>query len=954
MLAPTRFASVGPPCCGVVSRPPHLGAGLWIFPVPGGLPSRVRGGMLAPMKGIPDDLRAVLDRIRDGGYRDDDLAALRIALGDGRLVAAIGDRAVAAGGDIDGAVIVTGDKNNVVVLDLSPDRDGALLDRLFPPGLFQLAPDLADFVGRESQIEKVLETMRSGGEAAISAFAGLGGVGKTALAVHVAHRLKDDYPHGQIVVQMRGTDDEPLEPADAMARVIHAFEPEARLPDDLDELSPIYHHVLDGRRVLVLLDNARDAAQVRPLRVKGPSGLIITSRGTIALEGLQGINLEKMSLGEANELLKETAGSGRTNGAQRKMIGQLCGRLPLALRVAGTFLSVYRGWSVDEYIEELTDERTRLGRLKQDDLDVEAVLGLSARQLVREDAELAGRWQMLSVMVSDFDRPAAAAVCDMSDAEARDDLERLAEGSLLEYARKATRKQAARYRFHDLMRPVARRAFSYADACDSEADQERLAEAEARHAAHYRGVLAHAQRLYLEGNEAIQRGLALYETEFRNIHAGQAWAVRHAPDDDRAAALCDEYANAGVYILNLRLHPREWIAWFQAALAAAQRLGRRQAEGSHLGNLGNAHAALDERRRAIEFFEQHLDLAREIGDRAGEGNALGNLGDAYRALGEVRRAIEFFERQLVIVREIGDRRGEGNALGGLGIAYAVLGEVRRAIQFFERQLVIVREIGDRHGEGSALGNLGNAYRALGEPRRAIEFHEQTLVIAREIGDRRAEGSALGSLGNAYAALGEPRRGIEFHEQALVIHREIGNRSGQGSALGNLGLAYGAVGELRRAIEFHEQQLEITRKIGNRSGEGAALGNLGIAHGALGEPRRAIEFCEQHLEIAREIGDRCGEGTALGNLGNAYAALGEPRRAIEFHEQALAIAGEIGDRPGEGAALCNMGPAFNRLGERNEAIQRGEAALEILEAIEDPFAEEVRKRLAEWREERGDG
>ena len=160
------------------------------------------------------------------------------------------------------------------------------------------------------------------------------------------------------------------------------------------------------------------------------------------------------------------------------------------------------------------------------------------------------------------------------------------------------------------MRPVARRAFSYADASDPEADQERLAVAEARHAAHYCKVLANADRLYMEGNESIQRGLALYETESQNIHAGQGWAAAHAAEDDRAAALCDEYPDAGVYILDLRLHPREQIARLESALAAARRLGHRPAEGNRLGSLGLAHAALGDPRRAIEF------LRAAFGDRS--------------------------------------------------------------------------------------------------------------------------------------------------------------------------------------------------------------------------------------------------------------------------------------------------------------------------------------------------
>src|SRR5205814_552546 len=153
-----------------------------------------------------------------------------------------------------------------------------------------------------------------------------------------------------------------------------------------------------------------------------------------------------------------------------------------------------------------------------------------------------------------------------------------------------------------------------------------------------------------------------FDAERRNVETGQEWACQHADGDETAARLCNEYPNAGVYVFSLRQHPRERILWLEAALAAARQLKHRAAEGSHLGNLGNAYAALGQTRRAIEFYEQRLVIAREIGDRRGEGNALGNLGNAYAALGETRRAVEFYEQQLTITREIGDRRGEGSAL----------------------------------------------------------------------------------------------------------------------------------------------------------------------------------------------------------------------------------------------------------------------------------------------------
>jgi tetratricopeptide (TPR) repeat protein len=405
-------------------------------------------------------------------------------------------------------------------------------------------------------------------------------------------------------------------------------------------------------------------------------------------------------------------------------------------------------------------------------LDVAASLALSVAELRRTRPDIADRWHELAVFPAGFDTGAAAAVWQQPVAEARDALGVLLSRSMVLYD-----PAQQRWHLHDLMRDLAggsRRACrpgGPAGCCPR------------RHAGHYEGVLAATSDLYLTGGGHVLSALGLYDRERRNIETGQAWAAARAADDPAAARLRVSYSLAGAYVLDRRQHPRQRIAWLEAATAAAREIRDRRGEGTALNNLGIAYAALGETRRAIGLYEQQLVIVREIGDRHGEGNALGNLGTAYANLGETRRAIELYGQRLVIAREIGDRRGEGNALGNLGTAYANLGETRRAIELYGQRLVIAREIGHRRGEGHALGNLGTAYANLGETRRAIELYEQQLVIVREIGDRRGEGNALGNLGVAYAALGETRRTIELYEQQLVIAREIGDRRGEGTRPG---------------------------------------------------------------------------------------------------------------------------------------------------------------------------
>ncbi len=804
------------------------------------------------------------------------LAARVRSLSPSAVLTALGDVNIS----IDGDGNILGNNNQVLVVKGKAALELAkVLREAFQAGraLHQLPPPPGDFMGREQEIDDILSKIEKG--TVISGLQGMGGVGKTALALVLAERLAERYRDAQFYLDLKGTSPQPLTPGEAMASVIRGYRPAQKLPEKEAELSGLYHSVLDGQRAILLMDNARDAAQVTPLLPPTGCLLLVTSRWHFALPGLYAKNLDTLPPEDACKLLVAIAP--RING-QAVEIARLCGHLPLALRAAGSALAETVDLAPADYATRLGDARKRLEL-------VEASLGLSYELL---PPELQARFAALAVFPETFGRAAAATVWAIEPDPAQDALSSLLKYSLLEYD-----AAKARYWLHDLVRDFAHARLTSVE----------RAEAERRHAAHYVEVAGAADKLYLKGGEGVTRGLALFDAEWANIQAGQAWAAAHAEGDEEAARLCSNYPGRTWNLLDLRLHPREHTEWQEPALAAARRLRDRAAERAHLGNLGIAYMNLGETRRAVEYHEQALTIVRELGDRRAEGLVLGNLGNSYAVLGETRRAIEFYEQQLAITGEIVDRRVEGAVLGNLGIAYSQLGEPRRAIEFYQKALEIEREIGDRRGEGQDLGNLGNPYLALGETRNAIEFYEQSLGIAREVGDRRLEGQMMGNLGLAYAALGETRRAMGFYEKRLVIAREIGDRRGEGNVLGNLGLAYADLGDTRRAIEFYEK-------------------------------------C---LLIHREIGDRRGEGYDLGNLSIAYRQLGETRRAIEFYEKQLVITREIGDRRGEGNALFNMSLALEMLGDRAQAIAHAEAALKIYVDIEDPNADQVRRQLAEW-------
>jgi tetratricopeptide (TPR) repeat protein len=698
-----------------------------------------------------EEAQALLDAIKDlQSLRRDLLDSLR----DAGFNVASGERSASVSGDRNR--VVTGDDNivaeNVAGDVVHGDKIVNEAPRPIIPTLHQLRAPVGDFVGRGKEIADLLAALRGGGSAAITGISGMGGIGKTELAFYVADELRDAYTDAQLVVDMRGTDDPPRDPADALAACIRAFlGPEQRLPDDLQELMKIYRSVLEGKRALILLDNARDSAQVRPFQPPAGSALLITSRNVVTLPRMTRVTLEQLEPVEARELLQGIAPRVSDDTADR--ICFLCGYLPLAIRAAGSLLDVTADLAPEAYAEQLQDERRRLELIGTEgvDLGVEASFGLSYARLTPDAARV---FRQLAAFPATFDARAEETVCEDPDHK---HLSELLRRNLVRY-----NGETQRYSLHDLARLFA----------DSRMSGDDRRATRMRFATHYLTVLRECNEFYLKGGDAIKSGLALFDVERRNIEAGQGWACQHAGGDKTATQLCNQYPYIGAYVISLRHHPREFISWLESALEAARKLKDRIFEGYHLGNLGIVYKNLGEIHRAIEFQEQALSTSREVGDRVIEGNALDSIGNAYAKLGEIHRAIEFYEQALTISREIDDRRGEGATLGNLGLAYADLGDTHRAIEFQEKALTISRETGDKRSEGMALNNLGVAYAKLGEFARTIDLCERALAVSHGIGDLPNEGNALLNIGMVLDTLGDRAEAIAHVEAALEIYEQL--------------------------------------------------------------------------------------------------------------------------------------------------------------------------------------
>ncbi|MFL6520398.1 MAG: alpha/beta fold hydrolase [Chthoniobacterales bacterium] len=663
--------------------------------------------------------------------------------------------------------------------------------------LYLLPPVPQGFVGRKTDVETLRAVQPSNG-ALLAGFRGMGGIGKTALALVIAHEWSSRFPDAQLFLDGQGTRREPPPPTggDLIAQVVQAFHPTAKLPNEEAVLISTYRQLLSDKKVLILLDNAHDAAQAAPLIPPSGNGLIVTSRQSFMLGVTKPHNVDRLPDDEAVALLREYhRGLADTDAAA---LVSLCAGLPLALRLAGAHLALdasERGGTPDVsgYLRALGS-----GPLKNLDADAHdaGVITISETLRLSEDqfsVEEAQAWHKLGVFTAPFEPLAAEEIAGA-------DLSMLANF----VRRSVLERDGQRYKLHDLV----------ADYVRARLTEREFTEVRMAHAGHYIQVAGAAEQMYLRGD--LVRALALFDQERPHFDSAFAWLTMQR--EPASAKLLLDLCFATVYTGDLRFHPRDQIAWAEAALTSAKIANNQKAEIAALGKLGNGLCVVGDVDKAIEFYDRALISAREIGDGFGEANVLGSLGVVHAMRGKVGKAIEFYEKARVIYRKIGDQRGEGSMLGNLGVAYKDLGDAHKSLQLHERSLAVWRKLGDRRGEGQSLGNIGVVHAKSGDQRNCIEFNKQSLAIAREIGDRGAEANSLGNIGTAYARLGDIKKSVEFHNQALILSRATGDSQSEGNSLWNCAIGFALLGQPGEAIAAATAALEIFDAIGSPTAE----------------------------------------------------------------------------------------------------------------------------------------
>jgi len=669
-----------------------------------------------------------------------------------------------------------------------------------------LPADVTDFVGRQDELERLLVAVseapadRRVRAVTVHAVDGMAGVGKTAFAVHAAHRLAARFPDGRLFVDLRAhkPGQARVDPAAALATLLQADGvAAAQIPTDVDARAGLWRDRMARKRVLLVLDDAADTAHVAPLLPGAPGCLVlVTSRRKLTvLPDAAFVSLDILSSGHAAELfLSRAAAAGALAGPVAPVtvqrITRLCGNLPLAIILTVARLHTHPTWTVADLAEDLDQSRDRLTGLASGDLAVAAAFDLSYGDLPTDRQRLFRRLGLHPG--PDLDAYAAAALDNTCLAAARRGLEDLLEHSLI------TETHRGRFRFHDLIAEHARTLATTDTPAEQDAALDRLlgfylhtVTAAARYLTH-RAPPAVAQNTWVPAETPAlashQQAADWLTAEQSNLVAVAGWAAtqhRTSAAVGIPAALHDHLRAQGPWTLALNLH--------LAALAGARDANDHPGQALTLTNLADAQRLTDDYPAAITTLGQALDLYRQLGDLNGQANALNTLGVVQHQSGHYAAAATTAGQVLDLYQHLGDQLGQAHALNTLGIVQCMTGDLAAAATSAGQALGLYRQLGCPLGQANALHILGRVQYLTGDYPAATTSAGRALDLSQQLGNRYGQANALQILGRAQCMAGDYGAAAISAGHALDLYRQLGCRLGQANALQTLGVVQHQIG-----------------------------------------------------------------------------------------------------------------------------------------------------------------
>jgi tetratricopeptide (TPR) repeat protein len=631
----------------------------------------------------------------------------------------------------------------------------------------ELPPAVPDLVGRDGELKRLRADIAAG--AGVISIIGHPGVGKTALAVWAAHRLREEFPDGCFAIDLWGMDERPVPPREALEQLLRALGVASqRIPSAEAEQSALLRSVVTGRKVLLLLDNAADEAQVRPLLAAGPGSLIlITCRQALAgLESARWVWLDPLHAPDAVDLLAAIVGQARVRGepeAAAELI-QLCGSLPLAVRIAGNRLATRPHWSIAYLVTQLRNERTRLSSLSAGDLQVRSAFEMSYRRL-SPAARLVFR-RLAAVPGTDFGISSAAVATAITDLDIHSYLDELVDASLVQ-----TSRTPGRFRFHDLIRLFARERWEA-----EEKPGERLALSTAV-LKYLIGAATEAGMISRDGPSAHgrfssrQEAIEWLDREVSNWLAAQREAAKLGWDRE-------------VMVLAKALYPyswgrsqgRPWVEVFTLGAEAARRFGSLNEQVRLLNFVGTALSfSLGDNEEGLTVHNEALKIALEIPDEVEEGRTRSHLARTLLRLGRPEEALGHAERAMELAPRIDLWEGQCMIRNVMGSILSTLGRHEEALAVHQ---AVLAAVGDYRHEvktdlqafpvcESLLGS-GHALAGLGQWRQAAKTYREARLLFRDNGFRLEEAESALSEGIALREGGAPAEARRCLRLALSI------------------------------------------------------------------------------------------------------------------------------------------------------------------------------------------
>jgi tetratricopeptide (TPR) repeat protein len=689
-----------------------------------------------------------------------------------------------------------------------------------------LPADIADFTGRDQQVEEirrcVLAASRDEARLAVSivAVSGKGGLGKTSLAVHAAHAVAPFFPDGQLFADMHGATApvNPMKVLDRFLRALGVAGPD--VPETLEERAEAYRDLVAGRRVLVLLDDAAGEAQVLPLLPGSPTtAVIVTSRVRLAgLAGATHVDLDVLEADKSVELIAKIAGIERVTGqaGPAATLADLCGNLPLALRIVGARLSARRNWSLEQLVSRLSDEARRLDELQYGDMAIRASISLSYEGASEQARRLFRRLAVLDMQAIPDWAPAALLGDPGTDAD--DLLEELISAQLLDTASGGHQGQ---HRFHDLIRLFAR---------------ERLVDEET----------ADERRAALEGVLGTLLGLA--EEARRREHGGDALTATDAPG---------HWPLSGGLVQQLVADPVAWYERERSTLLAGVRQAARSGLAGLCWRLAYSAVSLYKSRFYLDDWRETqeiaLEAARAAGDVRGEAVTLYSAGSLCLVEQHYEQARERFTAAARLFEGTEDRYGAALVIRDIAYLDRMAGLMEDAAFRYEQALPLFRASGNLADAAYVLQGLAQVRLDQGDASAAQSLLTEALRLSQDAADGRGEAQVLYRMGEAHLRTAECTLAEQSFGRALAKVREARDSIGEAHVLHGLGVAYARQGQWGPARTALDSALQLARALGDRLVESRALLDLADLTLAEGDPAWAAALAEAAADIFQSAG-----------------------------------------------------------------------------------------------------